>query len=104
VDDLGVEVGKELDAIQENLLRNASEALSKNTHEADSLPELKKIMAEKGGIVRIHWCGKEECETKLKEEAGGKILNIPIDQKPSNAKCLVCGSEAKFLVNFGKSY
>ncbi|MDA4120655.1 MAG: proline--tRNA ligase [Thaumarchaeota archaeon] len=104
VDDLGVEVGKELEAIQENLLRNASEALSKNTHEADSLPELKKIMAEKGGIVRIHWCGKEECESKLKEEAGGKILNIPIDQKPSNAKCLVCGSEAKFLVNFGKSY
>jgi prolyl-tRNA synthetase len=78
--------------------------LSKNTHEAGSIPELKRIMAEKGGIVRIHWCGKEECETKLKEEAGGKILNIPIDQKPSKAKCIVCGSDAQFLVNFGKSY
>ncbi|HEV2226101.1 MAG TPA: proline--tRNA ligase [Nitrososphaerales archaeon] len=104
VDDLGVEVGKELGAIQENLFRNASEALAKNTHEAVALPELKKIMAEKGGIVRVHWCGMEECETKLKEEAGGKILNIPVDQKPSKAKCIVCGMDSKFIVNYGKSY
>jgi prolyl-tRNA synthetase len=102
--DLVAEVGKELAAIQENLLARASEALSSNTHEADSLTELRKIMAEKGGIVRVHWCGKEECEVKMQEEAGGKILNIPIDQKPSKAKCVVCGSEARFLVNFGKSY
>ena len=104
VDDLGGEVGKELVSIQENLFRKASEALSKNTHEAGSLSELKKTMVEKGGIVRIHWCGMEECETKLKEETGGKILNIPIDQRPSGAKCIVCGMEAQFIVNFGKSY
>jgi prolyl-tRNA synthetase len=102
--DLADEVRKELTDIQDNLFAMATEALAKNTHEANSLEELKTILEQKGGIVRVPWCGKEECEATFKRETGGKILNIPIDQKPPNAKCAVCGEEASSTVNFGKSY
>jgi prolyl-tRNA synthetase len=102
--DLVEEAGKELDAIQGGLFRKASKALKDNTHEARSMAELKKILAGAGGIVKVPWCGKPECEAKLKEGAGGKILNIPTDQTPMKARCLSCGEVAEMTVNYGRSY
>jgi prolyl-tRNA synthetase len=98
------EVRKELEDIQRNLFLRASEALFKNTREAVTLAELKKVLARQGGIVRVPWCGEGDCEAKMKEETGGKILNIPIDQKTPRARCPVCGKEAVAIANFGKSY
>jgi prolyl-tRNA synthetase len=102
--DLEDEVEKDLDEMHSNLLRLASEALAKNTHEASSIEELKKIIAEKGGIVRVPWCGKRSCEDALRERAGGKILNIPLGQTKVKAKCASCGEPAEMVVNYGKSY
>jgi prolyl-tRNA synthetase len=104
VSEISSEVGKELDSIQENLFKRASDTLAKNTHEASSVEELKKTLDQKGGIVRVPWCGKGECEAELKEKTGGKILNVPLDQKKSGLKCVVCGEDAPSVANFGKSY
>lgn len=102
--DLAEEVAKELDSIQANLLLRASEHLAGNTHEANSLAELQKVLAQRGGIVKVPWCGKADCEEKMKEATGGKILNIPIEQKPAKAKCAVCREDSPGVVNFGRSY
>ena len=98
------EVAKELETIQAHLLQRATKALVENTRSAATLPELKRILSEHGGIVRVPWCGKPECEAKMKEETGGKILNFPIDQKAPKTKCPVCSKDAIHLANFGKSY
>ncbi|MDG6901513.1 MAG: proline--tRNA ligase [Nitrososphaerota archaeon] len=103
LDSAEAEVSKELDAIQKGLFDKAAAALAKNTHDAASLSELKESLA-RGGVVRAPWCGRAECETKLKEETGGKILNIPLDQNQSNQKCVVCGKQASSVVNYGRSY
>jgi prolyl-tRNA synthetase len=98
------EVEKELDRIQRDLFRKASEALAENTHEASTMEELKNIIKSKGGIVRAAWCGKRTCEDAMKEKTGGKILNIPLDQEPIKKPCVSCGEPGKMLVNFGRSY
>jgi len=98
------EVGKELEAIQASLLQRATKALAESTRDAATLPELKRILAEHGGIVRVPWCGMAECEAKMKEETGGKILNFPMNQRAPKAKCPVCSKDAVHLANFGKSY
>jgi len=104
VSELAEEVEAELEAIHANLLEKATRALTENTHDANTLPALKNVLAQLGGIVRVPWCGKAECEARMKEETGGKILNVPLDQKQPKAECAVCGSHATLLVNFGKSY
>ena len=81
----------------------AADALARNTHDAATLPELKSALAN-GGIVRIPWCGKPECESKLKEETGGKVLNVPLDQHGAKRPCVACGDDADSVANFGKSY
>jgi prolyl-tRNA synthetase len=104
VSDLKSEVARELDAVQRNLLIRASEALSRNTHRAATLAELKAVLTNRGGVVRVPWCGRGDCEAKMKEETGGKILNIPLNQKTPRVKCPVCAEAAKVMVNFGRSY
>ncbi len=104
VSSLAREVEKELGSIQSSLFERASKALTANTHDATTLEELKKTLSQRGGIVRVPWCGKATCEAKMKEATGGKVLNIPLGQSPSKHKCAVCGDVTPELVNFGRSY
>jgi len=101
---LAEEVGEELDSINRNLLERAREFLKKNTHMTTSYDELKRIIKQKGGIVRAPWCGSAKCERKVREETGAKIINMPLDQHPANSRCLVCGNRADIVANFAKSY
>ena len=98
------EVASELKAVQANLLQRATKALTENTRDATTLAELEQVLTQHGGIVRVPWCGKAACEAKMREETGGKILNIPLNQKTSRAKCLVCSKDAAHIANFGRSY
>lgn len=101
---LPAEVGAELDDIQSSLFRRASESLAANTRDASTLDGLKKVLSEKGGMVRVRWCGDPACESKMKEAAGGKILNVPLDQKPADGRCLACGRPAPTFALYGRSY
>jgi prolyl-tRNA synthetase len=98
------EVASELDLIQSSLFQKAADFLAKSTRDAHTLEELKKIFSEKGGILRVRWCGDAACETKMKEAAGGKILNVPVDQKPAKGSCIVCNKDAPSYALYGRSY
>jgi prolyl-tRNA synthetase len=98
------EVGAELQAIHDSMFKKASDSLASSTRTAADVTELKAILKDHGGIVRLPWCGSKECEDRLKSETGGKILNIPMDVRPSSEKCAVCGKLALHIVNFGRSY
>ncbi len=97
-------VGAELESIQTNLLERARAFLATHTSEASSIEELKEIVSSRGGIVRVHWCGAQECEEKLKAAAGGKILNIPFEQASNPGSCVSCGKKTVTTVNYAKSY
>ena len=97
------EVSKDLDAVHANLYGRALKALTENTHDASTMADLKSALA-RGGIVRVPWDGSSDCEEKLKAETGGKVLNIPLDQKSGKKKCVACGRDADLVANFGKSY
>ncbi len=104
LDDLELEVAKELSEIQKSLLAKATKFLKENTREAETLDQLKRVIGDKGGIVRVQWCGRRSCEDAMRERAGGKIVNIPLDQKTLKGRCLSCGEKAEMVVNFAKSY
>jgi prolyl-tRNA synthetase len=98
------EVARDIEEMGRSLLERARESLKRNTHMTTSYDELKKIIKDKGGIVRAPWCGSAECENKLKDETGAKIINMPMDQHPSDSRCLLCGGHAEIIVNIARSY
>ncbi|HXY56716.1 MAG TPA: proline--tRNA ligase [Nitrososphaerales archaeon] len=100
---LSAEVEKELEAIQRDMLAKARDALARNTRDANTVAEAKDALEKHGGIVRLRWCGRDECEARLKEDTGGKILNVPLEQKSGKGKCAVCSREGGVAL-FGRSY
>lgn len=92
------------DDIQSNLYNTAKERMESKTFEAHTLEEMEKIMSTTPGFVKADWCGKEECELKLKEIRGTKSRCILEDHELIDGKCIVCGEEAKHLVAWGIQY
>jgi len=97
---------KILDEIQTNLTKKADKSLKDNLHEAKDFEILKKILKEKGGIVRTNWCGSKLCADYIKAETdGGSVRGTLFDKKEKVfGKCIWCKKEAKEVVYVAKSY
>jgi prolyl-tRNA synthetase len=51
-----------------------------------------------------YWCGKRECEDKIKEDTKATTRCIPLDQKVGEGKCIYCGEAAREKVYFARAY
>ncbi|MDP6460066.1 MAG: proline--tRNA ligase, partial [Candidatus Hydrothermarchaeota archaeon] len=96
------EVGKHLEWMSEDLKARAWKELDEKIAEAGSVGELKDILAEKGGIMRIRWCGEEGCAKEMEEETEANILGILRDKK--KGKCFGCAKDAAAILQVGRSY
>jgi prolyl-tRNA synthetase len=92
--------------IQDNLRKKAVSFFSQNLSEAKSFSELKKILAKRGGLVKIEWCGSLECANEIKSKTNGGTIRGTIFGKEEKAKgkCIFCGKEAKEVVYIAKQY
>lgn len=90
--------------IQTNMYQRAKSFRDENSRIAKTLPELKQIIDEHRGFVLSGWCGNNECEKIIKEEAGASSRNIPFDPPEAQSVCAVCGKSAQHTVWYAKSY
>jgi prolyl-tRNA synthetase len=86
-----------LDTIQKDMYNRALKRREEKTYVCHNLDEVKDIMENHPGFVKAMWCGDEECELKMKEIRGTKSRCI-LDEEAVDDKCIVCGKEAKELV------
>ena len=93
-----------LDEIQSNLYKKAKKFLEEHITFASNYEEFKKILEEKGGFIKVNWCGKIECEEKIKEETTATVRVIPFDEKAEGEKCFHCGDRASEIAYFAKAY
>lgn len=95
-----------LEKIQKNLWERAEKSFREHIFEAKEMEQLKKILDENGGLVKIEWCGSVECADYIKAETqGADIRGTPLgkEEKPKG-KCIKCGKKAEQVVYAGKSY
>ncbi len=106
IDELGKGVAALLSEIHENMYLKAKKFLDSHVHDADTYEMLKDIIKNSKGAARAPWCGDSECESRIKEETGAKITNMPFDAqgKEKGKKCVYCGKDAKYTANFARSY
>jgi prolyl-tRNA synthetase len=90
--------------IQDSLLAKARAFLAENISRPGTYGEFRSIIDGRGGFVLAGWCGKEECEEKIKGDTGADIRVLPFDQKDIPAKCIYCGQEAKKTAIFARAY
>jgi len=90
--------------IQAELLARARRFRDENTRVAVDLPEMTRIIENQRGFVRTGWCGKAECEKKVKEAVAATIRVIEEIPAKGLDHCAVCGAAATASVLFAKSY
>ena len=92
-----------LDEIQKNMLENARKQAKENTKNILDYTEFKSKI-EEGGFFNAPWCGKLECEEKIKEDTGADIRVIPFGSEDTNSKCMYCKEQSKSIPIFARGY
>ena len=92
-----------LETIQKDMYNKALERRNKLTFTAKTIEDVENIMNTQPGFIKADWCGREECELKMKEIKGTKSRCI-VDEEMITGKCVVCGDEAKYTVIWGQQY
>jgi len=96
-------VPKVLKSVQSALLEQAFKFQQENTHEVSNYEEFKSVLESKRGFIKTFWCGKQECEDKIKQETMATIRVIPLEQN-KQGKCVCCQSESDQWVYFARAY
>ena len=104
LENLGAQIEKLLEDIQNNLLQRAKDFRSERTTVVDDLDTFKEVLENKGGFISAHWDGTTESELKMKELTTATIRCIPNDQVAEEGKDLITGKESKGRVLFAKAY
>ncbi len=92
-----------LEEIQTEMLKKAKTEALQNTIDIESYDEF-KMKIEKGGFFNSPWCGKLECEEKIKEETGAEIRVIPFNSENTSKKCIYCKEQSTSVPIFARGY
>ncbi|MCX8074382.1 MAG: proline--tRNA ligase [Clostridia bacterium] len=102
--DIDSKIEETLANIQENMYKMAVKNVEDHTYVAQNLEEYLEIFNEKQGYVKIMWCGKQECEDKIKELTSSTIRCIPFEQENLSEKCAICGKMPNHMVYTARQY
>ncbi len=91
-----------LTEIQSSMLKHATEFRDSHIFDPKTYDELKDVV--QNGWAFSWWCGRKECEAKVKEDTKATTRCIPFDQPGGTGKCIVCGEKAEKKVYFSKAY
>ena len=104
LNDLIPKIKSLLDDIQTNLYNEALKRRNEKMYKINTYEELREMAKKAGGFAYVNWCGKEECENKIKDELGLKSRCIPFDNDSIDGPCVCCNKEATTKIYFGKQY
>ena len=104
LEELESQVQSLLTAVHDNLYAQAEKNLEDNTFDLNSWQEVKEMVETKGGFARTKWCGKLECELKMKELAGVSSRCMPLKQSGTEGVCPVCGEKCTTDIYWGVAY
>jgi prolyl-tRNA synthetase len=104
IDSVVKEVLEDLDSFQKLLYNKAAAHLKAHTFLEDDYETFKTRLEKEPGFYQMHWCGKDACELKVKEDTKATIRCVPFEQIKEKGNCLVCKGPSGGRVIFAKSY
>jgi prolyl-tRNA synthetase len=97
------EVRALLEAIQANMLAQATAFRDANIHDVRTYDELKQVV-EAGGFARGWWADSRVNEAKIKEETGATHRCYPVEQPGGSGVCVYSGESTNRVAIFAKAY
>jgi prolyl-tRNA synthetase len=83
--------GELLGDVQASLFRAAQDERERSTlREPRSYDEANEYLREAAGFVMAPWCGRSQCEARVKEDSSATIRCLPLDEQPAQSDICVC--------------
>ena len=101
-DQLARQVSDVLVDIQSSLFNRAVKFRDDHIFEPKTYAEMQEIVQQ--GWAFAWWCGRPECEAKIKEDTKATTRNIPLDQPAGHGPCICCNEPATEKVYISKAY
>jgi prolyl-tRNA synthetase len=92
--------------VQASLFRAARDERERRTlRDPDGYDELIEYLRDAAGFVAAHWCGRSECEVRVKEGSSATIRCLPLDKEPApSGTCISCGRTAATTAVWAQAY
>ena len=104
IEELDAKLEELLKDIQISMFNDCKKRMEEKTTTALNMEEFKNNMETNQGFIKAMWCGKEECEDKIREVTGAKSRCMPFEQETISDKCVCCGEHAEHMVVWGRQY
>jgi prolyl-tRNA synthetase len=96
------QIAETLITIQAALFDHARTFRDAHIFDPKDYSEFQEVM--QNGWAFSWWCGKKECEAKIKEDTKATTRCISMEQPGGTGHCIVCGEEAKEKAYFARAY
>jgi prolyl-tRNA synthetase len=94
-----------LDAVQAALLASARAERERRTlRDPAGYDEMVAYLRAAGGFVVAPWCGRPECEARVKADSTATIRCLPLDQPDDRGPCACCGRPAVATAMWAQAY
>jgi prolyl-tRNA synthetase len=103
IDGLPEKILSDLKNIQNEMFDAAKKILDERVVRVSEYQQFKEEL-DNGKMIGCSWCGKQECEDKIKEETGADLRVIPSDNKKNPETCIYCKNTGVTNVLFARGY
>ena len=95
-----------LEDVQASLLQSARDERERRTlRDPSGYGEMIEYLRDAAGFVAAPWCGRRECEARVKEESSATIRCLPLDEEPGRSgACVCCGRPAATAAVWAQAY
>jgi prolyl-tRNA synthetase len=95
-----------LNDVQASLFESAREELERRTlRDPSSYDEMIEYLRNAAGFVSAPWCGRSECEARVKDDSSATIRLLPLEERqPELGVCMCCGRPAATAAVWAQAY
>ena len=98
-------VGELLADVQTSLFRAARDEQERRTlRDPSGYDELVEYLGDAGGFAASSWCGRRECEARVKDESSATIRCLPLVEQQTEGTCICCGRKAVSPAVWAQAY
>jgi prolyl-tRNA synthetase len=95
-----------LEDVQASLFQTARDEQQRRTlRDPSGYDELIGYLRDAGGFVAAGWCGRRECELRVRDDSSATIRCLPLEEQPAwSGTCICCGRPAVTAAVWAQAY
>jgi prolyl-tRNA synthetase len=101
-----VAINEMLSDVQASLFDSARDEQERRTlRDPSGYDEMIEYLRDAAGFVAAQWCGRRECEVRVKDDSSATIRCLPLDrQSAQSGTCVCCGRPAVTAAMWAQAY